>query len=254
MIRRVLFGATGFVGRNLLRQARFDLEISRVNARELRGADVEELVLCGLPAEKWRANKDPMKDWQNVEIVSDLLSSVRARRVLLISTVDVYAVPFGVDEDSAEFQTQPGYGLNRLRFERFVAEHFPCVTILRLPALFGPGLKKNILFDAIHKNQVHTICLNSVFQWYPLNRLWYDAQIILDAGIDLCNLAVEPLPTREWMTRFFPHLLGECSDEFGASYDMRTKHHALFGGIKGYMIARSVALEAMGHFIREAYP
>ena len=45
----------------------------------------------------------------------------------------------------------PAYGRNRLQLERWVREDFPAALIVRLPALYGKGLKKNCLYD------LHTI-------------------------------------------------------------------------------------------------
>jgi nucleoside-diphosphate-sugar epimerase len=251
MTKRALFGATGFVGQNLRRQASFDLEFSRKNSDFMQKAQIDDLILCGLPAEKWRANLDPKSDWSNIQRVKELISTVHAERVLLISTVDVYSVPIGVDEDSNNFHTTPGYGLNRLLFERFVTERFPCVTILRLPAIFGPGLKKNALFDMLYGNQIENISLNSSFQWYPLEYLWRDAERVRNAGISVCNFAVEPLPTRDWITRFFPDKLALCNVRSGPNYDIYTRHAALFESCSKYILGREAVLESMGRFIRE---
>lgn len=59
----------------------------------------------------------------------------------------------GVYEDSPARDTEglPAYGKNRLQLERWVREDFPDALIVRLPALYGAGIRKNFLFD------LHTI-------------------------------------------------------------------------------------------------
>ena len=59
----------------------------------------------------------------------------------------------GVYEDSPAQDTEalPAYGKNRLQLERWVREDFPDALIVRLPALYGAGIRKNFLFD------LHTI-------------------------------------------------------------------------------------------------
>ena len=95
-----LIGYTGFVGSNLLRQMSFkDLYHSK-NIEELGGKSYDLLVCAGAPAEKWKANQDPGKDLENIRRLMDCLGRAKARKIILISTVDVYPVPCGVDEDS----------------------------------------------------------------------------------------------------------------------------------------------------------
>jgi hypothetical protein len=56
----------------------------------------------------------------------------------------------GDDESSGAFQTELAYGRHRRLLETFCAEHFAETLIVRLPALFGAGLKKNFLFDLLN--------------------------------------------------------------------------------------------------------
>ena len=42
------------------------------------------------------------------------------------------------------------YGRNRYYVEKFVNSHFANCTIIRLPSLFGKGLKKNFIYDLLH--------------------------------------------------------------------------------------------------------
>ena len=63
----------------------------------------------------------------------------------------------GVDEDSPAPTTGlQAYGRNRRRLEQIVAGRFDALVV-RLPALYGPGLKKNALYDLLHNNAVDKI-------------------------------------------------------------------------------------------------
>ena len=103
------------------------------------------------------------------------LAKVRAERVVLISTVDVFRNPWLADENTpVDMEGLSAYGLNRRRLELFVQERFENVLIVRLPGLVGRGLKKNILFDFHNDNEVLKIDSRGVFQFYPVQRLWDD--------------------------------------------------------------------------------
>src|SRR5262249_30516687 len=133
------------------------------------------------------------------------LRTVTARTFVLISTIDVY--PFTRDADEGlDPQGLPNhaYGTHRLQFEAFVRDCFPEALIIRLPALFGPGLRKNVLFDLLNGNQLELINPDSRFQWYPLERLPHDLALAQASGLRLVNLFTEPVPTRSILERFFP--------------------------------------------------
>jgi hypothetical protein len=65
--------------------------------------------------------------------------------------VDVYDVKCGVNEDHIiDPEKSDYYGRHRLAFEDFVKANFTNVTIIRLPGLFGEGLKKNFIYDILN--------------------------------------------------------------------------------------------------------
>src|SRR5947209_7600902 len=95
-----LIGNTGYVGSTLLRQTRFDELYHSTNIARIEGRHFDLVVCAGLPAAKWLANQDPTSDLANVQSLMKSLKTITAERFLLISTVDVYHQPAGVDEDS----------------------------------------------------------------------------------------------------------------------------------------------------------
>lgn len=237
-----LIGHTGFVGRNLRRQADFDHLYNSANFRDLTGRDFDLIICAGLPAAKWLANKDPEKDRANMIALADTLSRVRARRFVLISTVDVYPTTAELDEDF-EFHAVADhhpYGVHRREFENHVRRRFERTHILRLPGLFGDGLKKNVIFDLLHDHAVAAIDPASVFQWYWIGRLWTHVELSVEAGLKLVNLVTEPIPTRDIVGRFFPNAPVGGPAGTAVAYDLRTKHGALFGSqASGYVQSRA---------------
>ena len=250
-MRTALVGHTGFVGSNLLRQTSFDDCFHSRTIAEIRGRSYDLLVCAGLPAAKWIANRDPDADRANVLALSSHLSDVEAGEVVLISTVDVYSVPFGVDELTlAEFGDHP-YGAHRLAFEGFVRSKFPRVSVVRLPALFGPGLRKNVLHDLLNGNMLEAVDPESEFQWYDVSRLWADLQLVLAARLELVNLTVEPVATREILARCFPDVrVGSPAGD--TRYDVRTRHAAVFGRYGHYLRGRDEVLAGIAEFVGEA--
>src|SRR6266852_10340 len=93
-----LIGHTGFLGGNLARQFSFDECYRSTNIAAIRAREFDLLVSSGVTARKWWANQNPAEDRARIDSSLGNLVSVRARRVVVLSTVDVYPAPFGVDE------------------------------------------------------------------------------------------------------------------------------------------------------------
>ena len=205
MSRTCLIGHTGFVGTNLKQQRPFDDLYRSTNIEEIRGKHYGLLVCSGVSAAKWRANKAPEEDRAAVDRLLENLFTVKAERLVLISTVDVYPTAANVDE-SFDCGSLPNhaYGVNRLHVESALRQAFPNLFVVRLPALFGPGLKKNVIYDLLRDNCLNVINPESVFQYYDMTSLSHDLDIVLKHEVPLINLATEPVPTKVIHARFFP--------------------------------------------------
>ena len=147
-MRTALVGCTGFVGGNLASQYAFDAGYHAADIAQSFGTKPELLVYAGLPAAKYLANTDPEGVLAVCKNALENLRRIAPERLVLISTVDVYAAPCGVTEQTPPGTEQSGaYGRNRALLEQWVRERWPEALILRLPGLFGRGLKKNFLYD-----------------------------------------------------------------------------------------------------------
>ena len=245
-----LVGSTGFVGSNLLRQHDFrDCYHSR-NIEEIAERSYDLIVCSGMPAAKWIANGEPEADRANMLRLLENLRRARAERFVLISTIDVYPDPAGVDEDSPIRHFRPP----RLRDPPLPAragpEHFESLLILRLPALFGDGLKKNAVYDLLHDNQVEKIDRDAVFQWYDVGDLWADAERCLGLGLPLVNVATEPASMAEVARSAFGLEFDNRPETPPARHDFRTKHDAALGGAGGYLQDRATVLEKLAAYVR----
>ncbi len=143
-----LVGYTGFVGTNLAKSHNFNAVYNSKNINEAIGTRPDLLIYSGVPAAKYLANVSPEKDLQICENAAENIAGINAKTTVLISTVDVYENPNNADENTEICaNNSEAYGRNRAILEKIVQEQDENVIILRLPALFGEGLKKNFLYD-----------------------------------------------------------------------------------------------------------
>lgn len=247
-----LIGHSGFVGGSLLRQRDFAATFRSTDIDMIRGQRFDHIVCAGVQAMKWWANLHPLEDMAGIERLLGALSESSAEKFTLVSTIDVYPAPRGVDEDSSIERTgHHAYGLHRLEVEDRIREMFPQVLILRLPGLFGPGLKKNVIFDMMHDNNLDKVHSGGVFQYYDLRRLADDIGKAWELGIDVLNISSCPLGTAEIRDRFFvgKKLGADCAAPDG--YDMKSKHAAAWGGTDGYLYSKDQIFEDLSDWLSE---
>jgi nucleoside-diphosphate-sugar epimerase len=244
-----LIGHTGFVGGNLARQRGFDEFYRSTNIEEIAGRTFDLVVCSGAPAAKWKANQEPDADRLCLDRLWSSLESVSARKLILISTIDVYARPIGLDEDAdVDPVRATAYGRHRHQLERRVADRFDSL-IVRLPGLFGDGLKKNVIHDFLHKHDIEKIDSRAVYQFYSLDHLWDDIERALGGGLRVVNFATEPVSVREVARDGFGfHFANEVVSE-PALYDFRTRHDRIFGGSAGYIYKKSQVLNDLQSFV-----
>lgn len=153
-----LIGYSGYVGGTLLKQGNFTSLYRSTNIGDIDNQSFDTVVCAGAPAQKWIANREPEADRQKIEELIEHLKTIRCKFFILISTVDVFKNPIGVDEDSPVDESGlHAYGLHRRLLETFVEAHFPNHLIVRLPGLVGPGLRKNVIFDFLNDNNLQSI-------------------------------------------------------------------------------------------------
>lgn len=244
-----LIGHTGFIGGNLARQRAFEAGYRSTDIHTLKGRRYRRIVCAGAPAVKWKANQEPAADRANLQRLLDALGACDADEVVLISTVDVFASPRGVTESDDPHGPNHAYGTHRLELEDFVRDRFPRVLVARLPGVFGPGLRKNVLFDLWANHRTAFVDPASMFQWYDVTRLAGDLDRALAAGLELVHLAPEPVPTAQILQRYFPQrAVGEPSDE-PVRYDLRTEHAAVYGADGPWIEDAATSLDRIGAWL-----
>lgn len=241
-----LIGFSGFVGSTLLKQAHFESLYRSTNIIEIKDKSFDIVVCAGAPAQKWIANRDPEDDREKIEGLIAHLKSMTCKTFVLISTVDVFKNPLGVDEGTAVDETGlHAYGLHRRLLEQFVESHFPHHLIVRLPGLVGPGLRKNVIFDFLNDNNLPSIDSRGIFQFYPMVNLWYDIQTALNASLKLVHLTAEPISVADVSALGFGKPFDQEQANSPAIYDMCTRHAQIFECSGYYQYNRRETIQAV---------
>lgn len=230
-MQNALFGYTGFVGTWLLNQFDCDALFNSKNYEQATGKTFQNVFFAGLSAAKWMVNANPVADWKNIENVMAVLQTLTVtQKFVLISTIDV--------SDATH-----AYGRHRRHFEEFIQAQFPTHFIVRLPALFGRGLKKNVLYDLLHDNQVEKIAAHSSFQWYDLKWLKDDIEKMVGGNERAINLLSEPIPTWMIVSTWFPQHSAKINQTAsGAQYNFTSPQ---------LLRSQTEVLAAMAQFIFE---
>jgi len=241
-----LIGFSGFVGSTLLKQAPFESLYRSTNINDIEGQSFDTVVSAGAPAKKWIANREPEADLQKIEGLIAHLKTIQCKTFILISTVDVFKIPIGVDEETSVNESGlHAYGLHRRLLEKFVESHFPNHLIVRLSGLVGPGLRKNVIYDFLNNNNLHAIDSRGVFQFYPMVNLWYDIQTALNAGLKLVHLSAEPISVADVSMKGFGKVFEQALANPPATYDMQTCHAEVFGASGHYQYSARETLQAI---------
>jgi nucleoside-diphosphate-sugar epimerase len=251
-MHRALIGHSGFVGSNLDRQIHFTHKYNSGNIEEIRGQSFDAVYCAGIQAKKWWANQHVTEDWRQIDRLLRSLDSIETSLFVLISTIDVYNSPLDVNEDTpvSESLLSP-YGRHRLETEKFVKQRFRKHLIVRLPGLFGEGLKKNVIYDLLNKNELEKIDVRNEFQYYCLDHLSGDIAQALENCLELVNFSTEPIATKEITERFFPQLKLNTLSAGMVRYDMKSKYWKHWGeGPEGYLYSKKSVLSDMEQFIR----
>jgi hypothetical protein len=260
-MKTALIGYTGFVGGNLNNQFPFDERYNTSNIDEIDGGEFETVVSAATKADMWRINKDDetrAEDLAEIEGLIAHLKTIQAKHFVLISTVGVFKNAAGADEETPlDPEGMVAYGANRIVLEEFVrnAGNFESFLIVRLPGLFGSGLKKNQIYDMLHPveqaEMIQNLHPDSRYQYYNLGRLWGDIQTALKADLTVVNFAVEPITLREVAGSVDFDGFKPREGLNPANWDMHTRYAEVFGGKNPYMINKATELDEIKTFAEQ---
>jgi hypothetical protein len=245
-----LIGHTGFIGGNLSRQHQFDEFFRSSDIDQIRGKSFDLMVVSGVTAVKWWANKNAEEDRSRIDNLLGHLEHVKAKRVIVISTVDVYPDTRGVDETfDCHAASNHAYGVNRLYFEDEMKRLYPEVATVRVGGVFAEGLKKNMIYDLMHDKGLEAINPESTFQFYNVGGIWADLERMEAQGLKLVNFVTEPVKMSTILDELFPGMAVGSQPAPKADYDIRTIHSGAMGGPANYLATKEQVMEQLRAFV-----
>jgi len=150
-MNNIIVGNSGFVGSNLILCFNFDGQYNSKNIKKAYKTNPDILVYAGVRSQKYIANNNPNLDLEHVNDAIYNIKMINPKKIILISTIDVYKTTSNVNEDTkiVEAGLHP-YGLHRYYLEKFVKDFSKNHHIFRLPALYGKNLRKNFIYDLLN--------------------------------------------------------------------------------------------------------
>lgn len=166
--------------------------IDRQNKDQFWGTRCSTLIYANGNAIKFKANENPYADFvDSVSSVAEYIHRIGYQHFVHISSADVYDRPYSKEhtrEDAdIDWAKLPPYGYHKWLAEHYVRRFAKKYTICRLAGLLGKGLKKNPLYDYLHRerlvrispesylNFVHTDSVVKVI-WEMLGRIPGDCE------------------------------------------------------------------------------
>jgi nucleoside-diphosphate-sugar epimerase len=167
----LIIGSTGFIGQNIMENLS-DVEVLDRNLYKLKSSLRTDTLFISAPsANKWLVNSNPRKDLEIIfELASSINKHIKAERIIVFSTIDVYKKLSNSTEQSITLN-DVSYGGNRRTFEELLSKNESKLYIFRLSGLFGKHLKKNIIYDLCNKrySEVSKYNLKSEFQFTEIS-------------------------------------------------------------------------------------
>lgn len=200
---RALIGGTGFVGSILANQIKFDKLYNSTNINDIVNYEFDEVYCAAPTGSRLFANQNPEEDIVNVANLIKTLQTINTKRFVLIGTVDSINC------------AGTAYGQHRKMIEDAVRDIFDDYTIVRLPSLIHPKIRKNILHDLKNSVYLEKINLSQNNQWYPMHRLASD---IAALTVREANLVSVPISNEEIVNWLMP---GIGSHNNATLYDLK---------------------------------
>ena len=166
-----IIGGKGLTGSALVRymeQENIEFSIiQKENKNEFLGKECDILIYANGNALKYKANSDPYFDFNaSVNSIAEYIHGIDFQKFILISSMDVYDTKDNLSSTKEDVKINSlkltPYGYHKFLVEEYVKHFGKNYLIFRLPGIIGPGLKKNVVYDASHSEKKIMISEKSV--------------------------------------------------------------------------------------------
>ncbi|WP_019530918.1 NAD-dependent epimerase/dehydratase family protein [Dasania marina] len=163
------------------------ITVGREQMHAISGAECDLLVLALGNANKGFAGQHPAKDFEaSVASVAHYVHAIKAKKTVLISSVDVYSHPGSSDTTKENTVIDPAqqhvYGFHKYLAEQIVLKFSASAMVVRLPGLLGPGLTKNPVFDYFNPNKKLFVSAESKLNFIYTDDIPVHVNRLLNAG------------------------------------------------------------------------
>ena len=239
-----IIGSSGFIGSHLASRYKNVRRYGRENISKLSGDDSDLIIIAAAPASKWLANKEPEKDLANIKTLVESLKCIEDKKCVLISTIDVFPVGTEfIESQELPFNHPEAYGANRGYLEMQLTHSLENLHIVRLPGMFGPGLKKNLIYDLLNGKPTTKMNPATSFQFYDVRSLPGHLGLCIASDLKISNLATEPITVSEIYSSCFD-LHAPLTEVPEMHYRMKTKFSNELAGLEGPYISSKIEVLA----------
>tara|TARA_B110000263_G_scaffold245654_1_gene255551 strand:- start:218 stop:991 length:774 start_codon:yes stop_codon:yes gene_type:complete len=157
-----IVGGNGLTGSALVRYLKHTGEeykiIQKENKHEFLGKSCDTLIYANGNALKYKANEEPLFDFHaSVVSIAEYIHNIKFKKFIHISTIDVYDNKTSIIKTKEDVNIDAKklniYGYHKYCAEEYVKHFCKNYLIFRLSGLVGKGLKKNAIYDFIHKDK-----------------------------------------------------------------------------------------------------
>jgi hypothetical protein len=221
----VLIGSQGTVGRSILDQVAVDLVFNSSNIAYLNKQSIDTVYIAAPSGNRFDINLNRGQDEYDFQQIKNSLSRCNVKQIVFISSVDAVVAP-----DSR-------YGRNRLSMESWIRDNYFDYYIIRLSALIGQHIKKNIIFDLKKTQYIDQIDHGAKIQWCILDTLVDQINQVIQNNQREINLVSQPIANWEIVQEFFPKWY-QVPTESQVFYDQQPYWYTrdqIFNAIRQYL-------------------